>query len=131
MFVRGLSVVLSLALSASNAVLCGGWMPTPEARMACCSDGGACPMHKPDSPDASSARAVSQSEADSCCAASEGEQSSQTGSTFASTISPAVLGSLRLVPAASDVVLRMAGRAAVPLPPSHVAKHVLLSVFLV
>jgi hypothetical protein len=88
-------------------------------------------MHKSDSPNSSSARTVSQAEADSCCAASEDDQSSQSSSTFASTISLAVLGTPSPLPTAFDVATRAAGRAAVPVPPSHVPKHVLLSVFLV
>jgi hypothetical protein len=88
-------------------------------------------MHKSDSPNSNSAPTVSQAEADSCCAASENDRSSQSSSTFASTISPAVLGTPRALPAVPDVAVRPAGTAAVPLPPSHVPKHVLLSVFLV
>jgi hypothetical protein len=111
--------------------VCAGWMATPEARMACCADGEACPMHKSDSTNSASTQRVSQAEADSCCAASEDDQSSQSSSTFASTISFAVLGTPSPLPTASDVATRAAGRDAVPLPPSHVPKHVLLSVFLV
>jgi hypothetical protein len=129
---RRLSALLvTLALSAGNVAVCAGWMATPEARMACCSEAGPCPMHKSDSPNSNSSQAVSQAEADSCCAASEDDQSSQSSSTFASTISVAVLGTPSQLPTASDVAPRAASRAAVPLPPSHVPKHVLLSVFLV
>ena len=131
-FSRRLSaLLLTLALSAANAAVCAGWMPTPEARMACCAEGETCPMHKSDSPNSNSAQTVSQAEADSCCAASEDDQSSQSSSTFASTISLAVIGTPRPLPIASDIAMRAAGSAAVPLPPRHVPKHVLLSVFLV
>jgi hypothetical protein len=125
------ALFLTLALAATQAAVCAGWMTTPEARMACCSEGGACPMHKSDSPNSSSAQTVSQAEADSCCAASEGDQSSQSSSTFASTISLAVLGTPSPLPTVADVAVRPARTAAVPLPPGHVPKHVLLSVFLV
>ena len=88
-------------------------------------------MHKADSLDPNSARAVSQAEADRCCAASEGDQSSQTSSTFASSMSLAVLGTPTLLPAAPAVDIGAARSAVLRLPPSHVSKHVLHSVFLV
>ena len=128
---RLVAVALSLPLLASNVAVCAGWMATPEARMACCTENGTCPMHKSDSPNSNSAQTVSQAAADSCCAASEGDRSSQSSSRFASTISLAVLDTPSPLPTISDIAMRAAGRAAVPLPPSHVPKHVLLSVFLV
>ena len=125
------ALLLTLALAASQAGVCTGWMATAEARMACCANGETCPMHKSDSLDSNSARPVSQAEADSCCAASEREQSSQSSSTFASTISLAVLGTPTALAPAPAVAVPANGSAVVPLPPSHVPKHVLLSVFLV
>jgi hypothetical protein len=125
------ALLLTIALAVSHATVCAGWLATPETRMACCSDGGACPMHKSESAYSNPAQSISQAEADSCCAASEGDQSSQSSSTFASTISLAVLGTPSPLPVAPDVAMRQAGTAAVPLPPSHVPKHVLHSVFLV
>jgi hypothetical protein len=131
-FSRRLSaVVLSLALLAGNLAVCAGWGATPDARMACCSKGGACPMHKSDSVDSNSTPAVSQAEADSCCAASEREQSSQSSSTFASTIPLAALDTSTALPTAPTVAMPANGSAVVPLPPSHVPKHVLLAVFLI
>ena len=41
--------VLTLALIGGNAAVCAGWMPSPEARMACCADGGKCSVHQDDS----------------------------------------------------------------------------------
>ncbi len=43
------ALALTFGLMAGNAAICAGWMPTPEARMACCADGAECPMHKGDS----------------------------------------------------------------------------------
>ena len=61
------ALALALALMAGNAAVCAGWMSSPEARMACCSEGGACPMHRGSSHDSGSDR-VTQAQADSCCA---------------------------------------------------------------
>ena len=36
------ALALTLGLMAGNAAICAGWMPTPEARMACCAEGGEC-----------------------------------------------------------------------------------------
>lgn len=99
--------------------------------MACCSDKGQCPMHKSDSEDDGPKRVVSQAEADQCCAAAEQDDSapSPTGPAFCVTLAvvlsplPALLPQLE--PHAST------SRASVPLPPARVAKHLLLSVFLV
>ena len=79
-FSRRLSaVLLTLALAAGQAGVCAGWMPTPEERMACCSDDGPCPMHKSESEDGPT-RDVTQAEADRCCAASEHEDSTPSQS---------------------------------------------------
>ena len=49
-FIRRLAaVILTMGLLAGNAAVCAGWLATPEARMACCAEGGDCPMHKDES----------------------------------------------------------------------------------
>lgn len=130
-FSKRLSVVLlTLALAAGQAGVCAGWMATPQARMACCSDDGPCPMHKSESEDGPT-RVVSQAEADRCCAASEHEDStpSQSNAAFFVTLAVALSPIPGLLPAPeahADI-----WRASVPIPASHVPKHLLLSVFLV
>jgi hypothetical protein len=125
-------VVLAMALAAANGAVCAGWLATPEARMACCSEGGECPMHKGDSHRSGSERALTQAQADSCCASSERENSSQSSPTFAPAITAAVLGVGIVVPANVPVlVLSDAWRTSTPIPIAPVPKHVLLSVFLV
>ena len=124
-------VLLTIALAAGPAGVCAGWMTTPEARMACCSENGPCPMHKSDSEDDESNRVVSQAEADRCCAASEHEDStpSQSNAAFFVTLAVALSPIPGLLPAPeahADI-----WRASVPIPASHVPKHLLLSVFLV
>jgi hypothetical protein len=131
-FGRRLSTIfLALALVAGQAGACAGWMPTAEARMACCSEDGPCPMHKSDSEDDGSKRVVSQAEADRCCAASEHEDStpSQSNAAFFVTLAVALSPIPGLLPAPeahADI-----WRASVPIPTGHVPKYVLLSVFLV
>jgi hypothetical protein len=130
-FSRRLSaVLLTLALAATQVGVCAGWMPTPEARMACCSEDGSCPMHQPDSQDDGSRRIVSQADADRCCAASEDEESIPSPSSAAFSVTFAVL----LSPFAALLPEPESGPdfcASVPVPTRHVPKHVLLSVFLV
>jgi hypothetical protein len=126
------AVALTLALVAGNAAICAGWMPTPEARMACCADGGDCPMHKGDSHSSGSERILTQAQADSCCASSERENSSQSNPSFVTAITAAVLGVGMVLPASvPTLVLSDAWRTSAPLPVAPVPRHVLLSVFLV
>lgn len=130
-FARRLSAVfLALALVAGQAGVCAGWMPTPEARMACCSEDGPCPMHKSESEDGPT-RVVTQAEADRCCAASEHEDStpSQSNAAFFVTLAVALIPVPGLLPAPEAHA--EIWRASVPIPTGHVPKHVLLSVFLV
>jgi hypothetical protein len=125
------AVALSLALLAGNAAVCAGWAPTPDARMACCTD-GECPMHNGDSQGSASARAVSQAQADSCCASAEHKNPNQSTPTVVTAISNAVLGTAITLPApVPALVLSDAWRTVAPISTAHVPKHVLLSVFLV
>jgi hypothetical protein len=130
-FGNRLSVVfLALALAAGQAGVCAGWLPTPEARMACCSGDGPCPMHTSGSEDDGSKRVVSQAEADHCCAASEREDSapSPAGPAFSVTLPIA----LSPVPSLLEPEPhRNISRASTPIATARVPKHVLLSVFLV
>jgi hypothetical protein len=131
--IRRLSVVaLTLALFAGNAAVCGGWSATAEARMACCSDDGECSMHNGESGGTGSHHRVTQVQADSCCAASERGQSSESSPALVAAITSAVLGTPLLLPASIPAfVLSDAWRTAAPTRTTPVPKHVLLSVFLV
>jgi hypothetical protein len=129
---RLLALVLTLALIAGNAAICAGWMPSPEARMACCSEGGACPMHKGDSHGTGSDRVITQVQADNCCASSERESSNQSSPTFVAAISSAVLGTGVVMPASIPALVLSDGwRPAAPTRAGPIPRHVLLSVFLV
>jgi hypothetical protein len=128
---RLFALALAVLMSGGSGVVCAGWAPTPEARMACCSD-SACPMHKGDSHSSGSERGITQAQADTCCASSEDETSSQSSPTFAAAISSAALGTGVVLPATVPALVLSDGwRTVSPIPTTHVPKHVLLSVFLV
>lgn len=89
-------------------------------------------MHKGNSHHSGSARALTQAEADSCCASSESKNSSQSSPTSVAAITAAVLGVGIVLPAnVPALVLSDAWRTSAPIPIASVSKHVLLSVFLV
>jgi len=126
------SISNAMGLVAGNAAICAGWLPTAEARMACCADGGECPMHKGDSHRSGSGRVITQLQADSCCASAEGQRSNQSNPSFVTAITAAVLGVGVVLPASVPaLVLSDAWRTSAPIPIAPVPKHVLLSVFLV
>ncbi len=129
---RRLTVVaLALAFSTANVALCAGWQVTAEARMACCAEGVACPMHQSDSSDMTATHVVTQADADSCCAASEGGDGTPSASAFGVTVAFAVVPIM--LPAIEAVrSSRPAGwRTSLPAPTDSVPRHLLLSVFLV
>lgn len=130
---RVASLALSVVFSVGGVGLCAGWEATPEARMACCASGNICPMrNSAPGADASDPRhVVSQAEADNCCASSERDDSTPPSLAFIPVVALAhVVSPVASVvdPAATPFD---AWRAFVPLPGSHVPKHVLLSVFLI
>ena len=125
------ALALTFALMAGNDAICAGWMPSPEARMACCADGCECPMHKGDSHRSGSERVLTQAQADSCCASSENKNSNQSSPTFVAVITAAVLGPANVLPAnIPALVLSDGWRTSAPIPVAPVPKHLLLSVFL-
>jgi predicted metal-binding membrane protein len=126
------AVLVCLGLIAGNAAVCAGWAATPEARMACCAEGGDCPMHKGRSEEHGSQRVITQAQADACCAASEQEQSKSSNPTAVTAISPAVLGVGVVLPVITPSLMLTDGwRTDAPIHSPPVARHVLFSVFLV
>lgn len=82
--------------------------------------------------DADGGRALSQSDADACCAAAEPDGSTQSGPTFASTISPAVLGVGVLAPLPSPAEHDGWTRSGDPPPAAiRIDRYLLLTVFLI
>jgi hypothetical protein len=133
LFVQRLAALaLTVALMAGDAAICAGWMPTPEARMACCADGAECPMHKGDSHRSGPERVLTQAQADSCCASAEGQHSNQANPAYVTAITAAVLGVGVVLPAnVPALVLSDGWRTSTPIPIASVSRHVFLSVFLV
>ena len=131
-FVRRLaSLAAVLALSAGNLAACAGWDSTPEARMACCADEETCPMHDAALSGSSTSHITSQSQADSCCAASNGhEPGTPTPATALSTTLAMTADPLPAILQAFHST-REGWLALAPLPRSAVPTHVLLSVFLI
>jgi len=122
------SVVCVLAVAQSAVALCAGWQGTPELRRRCCQD-GACPLHHGE--DVASRTQVTQGAADDCCAKSQRHESSPSGTAYASTITLAVLQSLPPVALTIARTVPLSAPWETPSPPTHVAKHLLLSVLLV
>jgi hypothetical protein len=131
LFHRALAAILGLILLGGNAMVCAGWAATPEARMACCSD-GECPMHMGESSTGGSEGVRTQSQADACCAVSEPTQSSQPGPTFTAAISSLEPGSSVAVLISSPRYAANDGwKTTAPIALAPVPRHVLLSVFLI
>jgi hypothetical protein len=129
---RTAALVVVLALSAAGWAECAGWQASPEARMACCLGSADCPMHGSE-PGAGSESIVTQAQADSCCAASDTDDSTPSAGAFSLSLSAALVPSTlsTLAPIIAPPPSFDAWRTHVPLPIGHVSKHVLLSVFLI
>jgi hypothetical protein len=133
LFRRTAALVVVITLGAAGWAECAGWQGTPEARMSCCSGNGDCPMHGSTESDTGSERVVTQAQADSCCAASDTNDSTPSPGAFSLSLSAALVTSTLtiLAPIAAPPASFEAWRTHVPLPVGQVPKHVLLSVFLI
>jgi hypothetical protein len=127
---RFAAFALVFALSAGNLALCAGWEATPEARMACCSHGGTCPMHKADSSGEKIKRLVSQRDADRCCAAAE-RGSTPSAPSFVSSIAVVPMPVAHPIITAAVPPNFDSWRNLVPIRVRTIPKHLLLSVLLV
>jgi hypothetical protein len=129
---RTAAFIAALALAAAGWAECGGWQASPEARMACCSTSGACPMHGSTEPGPGAKRAVTQAQADSCCAASNTDGSMPSSWALSVSVTAAAGNGppfAAMLPPATAAALDT-WRTHVPLPVARVPKHVLISVFL-
>ena len=89
-------------------------------------------MHKGKSHESESDHAVTQVDADTCCASSERESSSSTASTSVAAFPFETLGPGIVLPASVPLlVLSNDWRTGSPLPTAPISRHVLLSVFLI
>jgi hypothetical protein len=122
--------ILTVGLVAGGWRPCAGWAPTPEARMSCCERTPMCSTHK--RAGHGSRMAVSQSDADTCCAAAERRDTPQP-SAPATVLAPApvpVLALFQELPSASTIWVE--SRRPPPLVASRqLPRHVLLSVFVI
>ena len=130
LFRRTAALVVAITLGAAGWSECAGWQATPEARVTCCSGSGDCPMHGSTESDAGSERVVTQAQADSCCAASDTNDSTPSPGAFSLSLSAALVTSTltTLAPIAAPPSFET-WRTHAPLPVGQVPKHVLLSVF--
>lgn len=128
---RIVALALTVFISGGNVGLCAGWEATAEARMACCVDGGSCPMHTSEGHGSDSTRVISQAEADSCCAAAESGDRTPSTPTFALAVPPAPLVHELFASVPPAALPLDAGREPVPLAGRQVPRHLLLSVFLI
>jgi len=120
---------LALVTTTGGLRLCDGWKATPEARMDCCAKSGICPMRDRRAHGHHQSHNVTQSAADSCCAASSHDGAAASvayvlpGLAFASPRREALEDSPALVRH-----LRIRGDESPPA--DDVPRHLRLSVFL-
>ena len=99
--------------------------------MACCTESD-CPMHQGESRHSGPEPATTQAQADTCCAASEPQQSDHSAPSFFTVNSGAALGAGAVLPVpVPALVASDAWRTVAPVPIAPVPRHLLLSVFLV
>ena len=129
---RRLAAIATVAvLTVGNLASCAGWQGTPEARMACCRDEAACPMHASRVDDTGPAPVLTQADADRCCAgATDRTRSNSSGSPFAiNSIADLPVIVTAIVPRSAPALGTW--RALVPHPVSPVPRHLLLTVLVV
>lgn len=125
------ALVAVLAMATGAWAECAGWQSTPEARMACCVAGDACPMHKSGASRSDSSANVSQADADRCCAASTQDDSTPSTPNVVATAPLAAVPNPILFVAPPTRASLDFWRALSPRPGSQVPRHLLLSVFLI
>jgi hypothetical protein len=125
------ALLVAVALAGGNLAVCAGWMATPEARMACCSKSGACPMRDARAHPTTPAPAVSQADADRCCASSEPADAAPLATTILLPLSLAAASTPLTFIAPPAIPLPGISRTLPPAPGSQLPKHLLLSVLLV
>ena len=125
------AALLTLVMMTGNFGVCAGWAATPEARMACCKSGESCPMAHSGA-NGGATPALTQAQADACCASSEPDGSTPSTAPAASAITVAVLGLSIVVPPPARIDrFHPASFADPPNASTAVARHVLLTVFLI
>ena len=120
------ALILVLALAADHAVVCASWMAMRDARP----EASACPMHQSDAPVESSSGSVTPSASATCCAAPEPEDQAPLAPVVVSASPGAAAGPVPVaLPEANP--RRSEWRLRLPIPDTHVPRHILLSVLVV
>jgi hypothetical protein len=118
-------------LTAGPVGLCAAVTPTPEARMACCTDSDTCPMHDSGAGSSESHHQPSQPQADQCCVASERDTPHQSMPMSVGVLSTPVLHASILLPRQVPTLVRTdAWRTTTPRLVAPIPRHLLLAVFL-
>lgn len=117
-----------LALMPGAATLCSGWQMTSEARLDCCAS-GACARQHTSASGADVSTALTQAEADDCCARSESQQPTGPIATGVPAL-PVPIEMYVLLPPSPLVEVTDADWPATLRVADHVSRHVLLSVFI-
>ena len=125
---RTVAAALTAVFVSGPVAVCAGWQATPEARMACCVEGVECSMHTSENRGGIETRAVTQADADSCCAASEQDDASPTANWLVAAAQPQATDSILLLP---PTPAPMAQYRRAPDRIFDVSRNVLLSVFLI
>ena len=129
---RALAASLGLMLTAGPVGLCAAVTPTPEARMACCTDSDGCPMHDGGVHSSGSHHQPSQSQADQCCVTSERDTPQQSMPMSVGVLSTPVFDASVLLPRHVPALVRTdAWRTITPPLVTPVPRHLLLAVFLI
>lgn len=115
-------------LSLQAGAVCAGWQSSPDARMTCCAPEAGCPMQASATPPGHADHAAG-TDADVCCAMSEPGRAAREIPSTASPVVP-VLDGATLSAFQPVIAPRLSIRPATPTH-SGVARHVLLSVFIV
>src|SRR5215831_2168960 len=122
---RLVAVLVLIVLPTSAWAGCAGWQSTAEARMECCAHEEQCPMHA-DGDESVSHGMVTQTQADTCCALSQGSPSTPSSSSQIAPVTFVVVSTpvSMLVPYLAP--FRSGWPAVVPIAPSPVPRHLLL-----
>lgn len=123
------TLLVALSLTTGQMLQCAGWLPTPEARMACCTDERTCPMHAGDDATEGIHHTLSQADADACCLASTSDDGSQSVPGF--VLAPALDVVHGSALATTPAVWPMTPGAREPVPNARIPRYLLLSVFIV
>lgn len=121
------ALILVLALAADHAVVCASWMAMRNARP----EASACPMHQSDTPVESASGSVTPSAAARCCVASAPDGQAPLPSVVVSASRGAAVGPVPVAPLPEVRHHRSEWRLRLPVPDSHVPRHLLLSVLVV